>query len=128
MIHTNAHEIEYTDLQKIAQSFCKSEPKIIFSIFDMIDSGTDNSWVVNAPDIQSNKPLYEGPHRFRLNYWRFGPTPHISEVYDNPTWADAINVCNDMMVQFGDEDGIYLEGLQHCDPDNLGRLEFIIGS
>lgn len=126
---------EYSDLQKLVRAMCDQNAKIIFSIFqDASDSeeefNTDN-WQVKAPDIDSTNPVFKGKVEFFIDYWRVADRPVYSPVYENPTWRDIINACNNLLQQ-GDPDGVYLEGMntfkQTKSPDSVTKIEFCIGS
>ena len=76
------------------------------------------------PPLESNKPVFQGPCQFMIDYWRVSETPLFSPIYENPTWKDILNACNDML-QEGDRCGVFLEGIHET---KKGLYEFHIGS
>lgn len=123
----------YKELTSAVNSILIGPPRVIFSMFtdtkntEYTPSEPDD-WIVDAPDILSTKPIIEGEVRFTINYWRVADEPVFSKVYSNPSWKDIINACNDLL-QGGDSDGVYLEGLNKGKTtNNITDYEFIIGS
>lgn len=126
-------EIEYDDLQKqVAQIVAPTPCKMVFSMFVESSPLAENSWIVNAPDLLSQKPIWSGRIQFVINYWRFGDVPRFSPSYTRPTWKDLIIACNDLMIKYGDGDAIFFEGTK--DPEETKKLsgtryvELVIGS
>jgi len=120
----------YDDLQKLAHAMCTNEPILSFSMFETVKSMHDEGpdWLVNAPDIDSTEPVFKGKVQFMTDYWRVSEVPLYSEVVENPTWMIIINIFNDML-QNGDGQGIYLEGLY--EENKVGDIQiyrFAIGS
>jgi len=101
----------HDDLQKLARAMCNNNPILSFSMFETaeIEDGED-TWRVHAPDIDSTEPVFTGLVQFVADYWRISEVPLHSKVVENPTWMTIINIFNDML-QNGDGQGIYLEGL-----------------
>lgn len=84
---------------------------ISFSIFDTHNGdwgdGSRGSWKISAPDILSEKPVFEGDVRLKCTYWRMTNDVVTSPVLTNPTWKDLILAVDKML---GGGDGIFLEG------------------
>jgi hypothetical protein len=124
---------KYNDLVSIVNSLIiDTEKRVIFSMFNsdnVISQATSNSvWYVKAPDVQSIDPILHGQVQFMIDYWRVSDEPILSKVYNDPTWADIINACNDML-QGGDESAVFLEGMDlKTTLNDLKTYEFIIGS
>lgn len=118
---------EYDELQELAASMCKQKPILSFSIFESFDN-SEGVWMVKAPDIESLNPVIAGKVQFMADYWRVSEKPLYSPDVENPTWRDIINIFNDML-QLGDSNGIYLEGLSLVKPhDGINTIRFQIGS
>lgn len=84
--------------------------------------------MVNAPDIKSYHPIITGKVQFVADYWRVADEPVYSPVVENPTWRVIIDIFNDMLQQ-GDRQGIYLEGLNLTETkDDISTVRFQIGS
>ena len=120
---------DYDELQDLAHSMCTSNPILCFSIFKTKESDhSEDVWNVNAPDIESTEPVILGKVQFVADYWRVSDEPVYSPVVENPTWRVIINIFNDMLQQ-GDRNGIYLEGLVLVNPkDSINTIQFQIGS
>jgi len=134
-------ETTYEKLQESAVNLMMGEDKlVIFSIFkDNAAPGTfdstsgDRQWHVLAPDILSPKPVFEGDVVFYSDSWRI--TDHMdndgeytSRKYTNPTWADIINACNDMLNSTC-KYALYLEYVNNGDTvDGVQRAELVLGS
>lgn len=120
---------EYDDLHKLAKAMCTNKPMLQFSIFKTNEELSDSErWMVNAPDIDSTEPVFTGLVQFVADYWRISDVPLHSKVVENPTWMTIINIFNDML-QNGDGQGIYLEGLY--EENRVGGIQiyrFAIGS
>ena len=121
---------DYDELQELAASMCKQEPILIFSIFgdDKCNADIMHQWRVKAPDIESPGRVIACQVQFMTDYWRVSSEPIYSPIVVNPTWRDIINIFNDML-QGGDRQGIYLEGLDVIETkDNVKIVKFQIGS
>lgn len=122
---------EYDKLQELVASMCEQEPILNFSIFKTNEdkSSADRCiWFVDAPDIESTEPVILGKVQFMTDYWRVSDEPVYSPVVENPTWQVIINIFNNMLQQ-GDRNGIYLEGLVLVNPkDDINTIRFQIGS
>lgn len=117
----------YDELQELVASMCEQEPIVCFSIFESFDN-SEGVWMVNAPDIESLDRVIACKVQFMTDYWRVSDEPVYSPVVVNPTWRDIINIFNDMLQQ-GDRQGIYLEGLNLLETkDNVKIVKFQIGS
>lgn len=120
---------EYDELQKLAASMCTREPILSFSMFKTKECTTvDGAWMVNAPDIESYHPVIDGKVQFMTDYWRVTDEPLYSRIVENPTWRVIIDIFN-TMLQNGDRQGIYLEGLNVVEvKDDIKIVLFQIGS
>lgn len=117
----------YDELQELVASMCEQEPIVCFSIFESFDN-SEGVWMVNAPDIESTNPVILGKVQFMTDYWRVSDEPVYSPIVENPTWQVIINIFNNMLQQ-GDRQGIYLEGLNLLETkDNVKIVKFQIGS
>lgn len=117
----------YDELQELVASMCEQEPIVCFSIFESFDN-SEGVWMVNAPDVESLDRVIACKVQFVADYWRVADEPVYSPVVLNPTWRDIINIFNDMLQQ-GDRQGIYLEGLDLLETkDNVKIVKFQIGS
>lgn len=125
------HTYAYGELQELVASMCEQEPIVNFSIFKTNEAKSTkdrDTWFVDAPDIESTEPVVAGKVQFVADYWRVSDEPVYSPVVENPTWQVIINIFNDMLQQ-GDRQGIYLEGLVLVNPkDNINTIRFQIGS
>ena len=118
----------YSHLVDLVNTMIKGEEKIIFSIFETSEDSNDDQWMVVHPDILSNDLVIEGNCVFFINYWRVADQPVYSEVVNNPTWKDIINVCNDLLKD-GDGCGVFLENIVfRSEKNNVKQFEFHIGS
>lgn len=117
----------YDELQELVASMCRQKPIVCFSIFESFDN-SEGVWMVNAPDIKSYHPIITGKVQFVADYWRVADEPVYSPVVENPTWRVIIDIFNDMLQQ-GDRQGIYLEGLNLTETkDDISTVRFQIGS
>ena len=98
-----------------------------FSIFD--DDGGDptSDWMVMAPNIESAAPAIEGRWRIMIDYWRIAGEPVLSQVLENPTWAQLI-LETDKLLQKGDGFGVFLENFYITQHNGEHILEAAIGS
>jgi len=120
--------IDYSEMMDIVEALCTNDPLIQFSIFNTNDQLTsEDKWIVDIPDINSSEPVIKGETIFTINYWRISEEPVFSPLYDSPTWKDIINACNNLL-QEGDHQGIYLEGLKVHKDTAVRVVEFVIGS
>lgn len=104
------------------------EKRVIFSMFETLDSNVVDQWTVKHPDITSSTPVIEGRCVFFINYWRVSEEEVHSKELTNPTWKDIINACNNLL-QSGDGCGIFLENIEFCKKvDGVNYFEFSIGS
>jgi hypothetical protein len=76
------------------------------------------------PDLASTDPVLHGRCQFTIDYWRVSASPVFSKVYENPTWKDILNACNDLL-QEGDKCGVFLENIVE---EKKGLYAFHIGS
>lgn len=122
---------EYSELQELVASMCEQEPIVNFSIFKTNEAKSTKDrdiWFVDAPDVESLDRVIACKVQFVADYWRVADEPVFSHVVVNPTWRDIINIFNDMLQQ-GDRQGIYLEGLNLLETkDNVKIVKFQIGS
>ena len=122
---------EYNELQELVASMCRQEPIVRFCIFKTNEAKSTkdrNTWFVDAPDVESLDRVIACKVQFMTDYWRVSDEPVYSPVVVNPTWRDIINIFNDMLQQ-GDRQGIYLEGLNLLETkDNVKIVKFQIGS
>lgn len=126
--------LDYSDLQcQVGKMVAPAPCRMIFSMFESVsEMKMDGSWLVKAPDLFSTRPIWSGPIRFVIDYWRFGNEKRVSPTYSNPTWKDLIQACNELMLTYGDGDGVYFEGTK--DPQDtpemtgLRHVELVIGS
>lgn len=54
-----------------------------------------------------------------------------SEVIHNPTWAQVLDIANDMIKATGDCHHVFLEGVERCGADyddGIPLYEFVMGS
>lgn len=117
----------YDELQELVASMCEQEPIVCFSIFEFFVN-SEGVWMVNAPDIESYHPVIDGKVQFMTDYWRVSDEPLYSRVVENPTWRVVIDIFN-TMLQNGDRQGIYLEGLNVVEvKDDIKIVRFQIGS
>lgn len=125
------HTYAYGELQELVASMCEQEPIVNFSIFKTNEAKSTKDrdiWFVDAPDIESTEPVVAGKVQFMTDYWRVSDEPVYSPVVENPTWRVIIDIFNDMLQQ-GDRNGIYLEGLVLVNPkDSINTIRFQIGS
>lgn len=124
--------IRYDDLQDLVANMCTKEPIINFSIFKTntkLSRGKEDIWFVDIPDIESNTPVIIGDVQFTTDYWRVTDVPLYSPIIKDPTWRDIINIFNNML-QNGDRQGIYLEGMHRLKTEdvNIVPIKFAIGS
>lgn len=118
---------EYDELQKLAASMCTREPILRFCMYEFFVN-SEGVWMVNAPDIESYHPVIDGKVQFMTDYWRVSDEPLYSRVVENPTWRVVIDIFN-TMLQNGDRQGIYLEGLNVVEvKDDVKIVRFQIGS
>lgn len=104
------------------------EKRVIFSMFETLDSSVVDQWTVLHPDITSSTPVIEGRCVFFINYWRVSDEEVYSKEHTNPTWKDIINACNNLL-QNGDGCGVFLEDIKFCKKvDGVNYFEFLIGS
>ena len=120
---------EYGELQELAISMCTREPILNFSMFNTKEgAAVDGVWRVHAPDIESYHPVIDGKVQFMTAYWRVTDEPLYSRIVENPTWRVIIDIFN-TMLQNGDRQGIYLEGLNVVEvKDDIKIVLFQIGS
>lgn len=96
----------------------------------LLDKNKDNLVVFSLvhperfPDLASKDPVFQGHCQFLIDYWRVSDTPVFSEIYENPTWKDILNACNDLL-QDGDRCGVFLENIVE---EKKGLYAFHIGS
>jgi hypothetical protein len=62
------------------------------------------------PDIFCDLPVITGKVKFLIDYFRVSNSAVYSPIYENPTWKDVLNACNDLL-QNGDHCGVFLEEL-----------------
>lgn len=123
---TEYKRYEYNILQKTIKQYTE---RIIFSIFNSVDyKKYDLScWIIEAPDVESPEPVFEG--KFYIDYWRFGSKPVFTDILENPTWKDIITACDKLMIDHGDDDGIYFEDINfEQEVNGVKFYKFLIGS
>jgi len=104
------------EIDEIVDSLLKdSQDKLV--VFSLIEPE-------RFPDLASDKPVLKGHCQFTIDYWRVSGTPIFSDIYENPTWKDVLNACNDML-QEGDRCGVFLENIVQ---ESKGLYAFHIGS
>ena len=100
LLSKNTREYLYTELLRKSDELIPGERVVEFSIFND-KGGPDDSWRVEAPDIESNEPVIEGDVVFYCDYWRVTDyndgREAVSKKYHNPTWKDIINAANEMV-------------------------------
>lgn len=98
--------LEYNALQEQVADILTEEGqtnKIIFSIFRSVGESSTDSWLVAAPDLTSQEPLYKGKVRFIAPWENYRSIQPVK----NPTWKDVLREAN----QSGNGDHIYLESI-----------------
>lgn len=73
------------------------------------------------PDIFSDDAVVNGKVKFTIDYWRVSTSAVYSPIYENPTWKDVLNACNDLL-QNGDHCGVFLEELIELTEGDLKEL------
>ena len=130
----------YNTLQKATKAMCKHKSAQgnvggTFSMFETSknkDIVENEEWIVDHPDIWSDKPVFNGACVFYSDYWRIGDEPVYSEVMSNPTWKEIINESGRQLID--PEDGscacLFLEGFRELEPTSEGKrfFEIIWGS
>jgi hypothetical protein len=88
----------------------------------------DGPWWIMIPDIESDRPIFDGKVQFMIDYWRVAEEPILSAVINNPTWKDAIMAVDSLMAS-GDGCGVFLENfnVSSCEND-VTVIEAVIGS
>ena len=103
-IKTDSPLLEYTRtssyaaLQKITKAMCEHKSAqgnvgVTFSMFETSknkDIVENEEWIVDHPDIWSDKPVFEGNCVFFSNYWRIADYKVESEIFTNPCWEEII--------------------------------------
>jgi len=134
----------YDDLKKITEDMCEHKSAqgnigFTFSLFETNmekDRGfkfNSGKWIVDHPDIWSNKPVFEGKCVFYSDYWRIADHKVESDIIENPTWKDIIVEANRQLID--PEDGstacLFLEGFytdEDYSSDNIKYIELVWGS
>ena len=121
----------YKELQNLVKELIdKDKEKLIqFSMFNTVSYDKSEEWIIQHEDLSSSKPLFEGRCIFFIQNWRVSEEgPVYSREYENPTWKEAINACNDLL-QGGDRCGVFLEDVKVSKKENeIIYVEFLIGS
>jgi len=132
----------YATLQRATEAMCKHRSKqgnigINFAMFNTSgkDKGTDSAdWIVDHPDIWSDKPVFEGNCVFFSNYWRIADYKVESEIFTNPCWEEIISEANRQLIDPEDESTacLFLEGFCEVEPhpmlEGVRFIEFVWGS
>jgi hypothetical protein len=130
----------YATLQKVTKGMCKHKSKLgrvglEFSMFETSakDKKEDwGDWIVDHPDIWSDKPVFPNQVIFYSDYWRIADHQVESEIMTNPRWSEIICEANRQLID--DSDGstacLFLEGFRVLDPrsDGVTFIEFSWGS
>jgi hypothetical protein len=130
----------YATLQKATNAMCEHRSKqgnagVTFSMFETSkkDNGIDSDdWIVDHPDIWSDKPVFSGQVIFYSDYWRIADHQVESEIMTNPRWSEIICEANRQLID--DSDGstacLFLEGFRVLDPrsDGVTFIELVWGS
>jgi len=84
---------------------------------------------VKTLDVESSTPVFDGPVKLRVDYWRVSDKPECSRVIQSPTWKEILSEV-DTMLSNNNSDYIFLEGLMSGKRDTGGVLdvELVFGS
>ena len=116
---------------------CKDKSKegrigLEFSMFESNKEGSKGDWIVDHPDIWSDKPVFEGACVFFSNYWRIADHQVESEIMPRPRWSEIIAEANRQLIdpEVGDTACLFLEGFRELDPrsDGVRFFELVWGS
>ena len=128
----------YETLQKAAKAMCKHKSTqgnigLQFSMFESKKGcPIKGDWIVNHPDIWSDRPVVEGNCVFFSNYWRIADDQVNSEIMPNPRWSEIICEANRQLIdpEVGDTACLFLEGFRELEPDSCGVrfFELVWGS
>ena len=131
----------YATLQKATEAMCKHKSAqgnigLTFSLFETNkekDKGLDSGdWIVDHPDVWSDKPVFSGQVIFYSDYWRIADHKVESEIFTDPTWADIVNEANRQLIdpEVRDTACLFLEGFNEIDSRSDGTrvIEFCWGS
>jgi hypothetical protein len=142
----NAPLLEYTatssyaSLQKATEAMCKHRSRqgkvgLCFSIFETsanYDGKAEGDWIVDHPDIWSDKPVFTGDCVFFSDYWRIADHKVESEIFTDPCWEEIINECARQLIDPSDGSTacLFLEGFKELEPDSCGVtfIELVWGS
>jgi hypothetical protein len=83
----------------------------------------------NILDIESSVPVFGGPVRLRVDYWRVSNRPVCSQVIQDPSWRQILLEV-DAMLSDNNSDYIFLEGLTPGarGDDGVLDVELVFGS
>jgi len=126
----------YATLQKATNAMCEHRSKqgnagVTFSMFETskTDKGLDSGdWIVDHPDIWSDKPVFSGQVIFYSDYWRIADHQIESEIMTNPRWRDIINESGRQLIDPEDQSTacLFLEGFNEIDSRSDGTRVFEI--
>jgi len=145
-IKTDSPLLEYTRtssyaaLQKITKAMCEHKSAqgnvgVTFSMFETSknkDIVENEEWIVDHPDIWSDKPVFSGQVIFYSDYWRIADYQVESEIMANPRWCEIISEAGRQLIDPNDQSTacLFLEGFNVLDPrsDGVTFIELVWGS
>lgn len=114
--------MEYSEVMSLVREMVGGNCRLIFSIFETAPGKkfTPESWIINIPNIKSEKPVYEGKVKF-ISKWE----GYEGKAIQNPTWKDILIEANNA----ANGDHVYLESLrEQSEADGVKVINMNFGS